>query len=469
MAINRVKTQDLTQGSPMRLIINFGIPMLLGFLFQQFYNLADTAIVGRFLGGDALAAVGSTGSVNFLVIGFVIGICSGFAIPIAQQFGAENYPELRKYVVGSLWLCIIFSIIITAATVIFCTEILQLTNTPDDIFRRAYIYIITIFAGIPAYFLYNMTASILRSLGDSRTPVVWLVVASVINIVLDIVFILCFDMDVFGAAFATVIAQFVSGIGCIVKLCRSFEILRITKEDRKITLKHIGTLCTMGLPMGLQYSITAIGSVVLQTAVNQLGTSYVTAVTAANKLSMIFCCPFDAMGGTMATYAGQNVNEKKWDRLNKGLISCIILGAAYSVLSFIVIGLTNEYLAMIFLDKESMVLMPLVKKFLMTLVAFYFTLALVNIVRFTIQGMGFSPAATIAGVLEMIGRGSVAYLVGIYGFSAVCFASPAAWILADLFLIPTYIICRRRLLKKHGAELVSDTHHHTDGKAIKST
>lgn len=445
-------TRDLTEGKPMKLILSFGIPLLFGFLFQQFYNVADTAIVGRFLGGDALAAVGSTGSVNFLVIGFVMGICNGFGIPVSQMFGAGDYKQLRKYVSGSLWLSIIFGAVITAATVIFCTQILEMTSTPEDIFERAYIYILTIFAGIPAYFLYNMTAAILRSLGDSRTPVVWLVIASIINIILDIVFIVAFKWDVFGAAIATVIAQFVSGFGCLFKVCRGFPVLKMDKDDWKPSGKNIGMLLAMGLPMGLQYSITAIGSVVLQTAVNQLGTMYVTAVTAANKLSMFFCCPFDAMGSTMATYAGQNVGARKWDRLNKGMGSCVLLGLIYAVASFLFLLFTGDYLAMIFLDEKSAHLIPLVKQFLLILAAFYFPLALVNIVRFTIQGMGFSPTATFAGVLEMVGRGTIAYFVGVFGFDAACFASPAAWILADCFLIPAYFLCRRRLLKKYGAE-----------------
>ncbi|MBP1561000.1 MAG: MATE family efflux transporter [Oscillospiraceae bacterium] len=441
--------KDLTRGKPMSLILGFGIPLLFGFLFQQFYNVADTAIVGRFLGGDALAAVGSTGSVNFLIIGFVMGICNGFAIPVAQMYGAGDFKQLRRYAANALWLCIFFGIIITAVTVIFCADILRLTNTPDDIFKRAYIYILTIFAGIPAYFLYNMTAAILRSLGDSKTPVSWLVIASVINIILDIVFIFCFKLDVFGAALATVIAQFISGFGCLFRVCRGFAILKMDRDDWTFSKKHIGTLCAMGLPMGLQYSITAIGSVILQTSVNNLGTMYVTAVTAANKLSMFMCCPFDAMGSTMATYAGQNVGARKWERLNKGLGSCVLLGAVYSAAAFLVLFFAGEHLAMIFLDEKSRYLLPLVKQFLTGLSAFYFPLSLVNIVRFFIQGMGFSPIATFAGVLEMVGRTAVAYLVGIYGFAAVCFASPAAWVLADAFLIPAYFICKKRLMRKY--------------------
>lgn len=449
-------TKDLTRGKPMNLILGFGVPLLFGFLFQQFYNLADTAIVGRFLGSDALAAVGSTGSVNFLIIGFVMGICNGFAIPVAQMFGANDWKQLRKYVTNSVWLCIFFAIVITFLTLIFCRDILIIMKTNEETFDRAYTYILTIFAGIPGYFLYNMTAGILRSLGDSKTPVKWLVIASIINIVLDIVFIVTFHLDVFGAALATIIAQFISGFGCLFKLCSSYALLKPEREEWKLSSRHVANLCTMGLPMGLQYSITAIGGVVLQAAVNQLGTDSVAAITAANKLSMFVSCPFDAMGSTMATYAGQNVGAQKWDRLNKGLGACIILGAVYSVFAFVVMFFFGDNLAMIFLDENSRYLQPLIQEFLTILSAFYFTLALVNIVRFFIQGMGFPPIATFAGLLEMVGRGAIAYLVGIFGFTAACFASPAAWVLADAFLIPAYFVCRKKLLKKYGVEKVEN-------------
>ncbi len=288
-------------------------------------------------------------------------------------------------------------------------------------------------------------------MGDSKTPVSWLVIASVINIILDILFIFCFKMDVFGAALATVIAQFISGFGCLFRVCRGYAILKMEQDDRKFRWDYAGRLLAMGLPMGLQYSITAIGSVMLQTSVNELGTMYVTAVTAANKLSMFMCCPFDAMGSTMATYAGQNVGAQKWDRLGKGLTACVILGAVYAAAAFLFLFFAGNSLAMIFLDEESRHLLPLVKQFLTVLSAFYFPLALVNIVRFFIQGMGFSPTATFAGVLEMIGRGAISYLVKIFGFTAACFASPAAWVLADMFLIPSYFICKHRLMRKYSA------------------
>ncbi len=438
-------TKDLTKGSPMRLLLSFGIPILFGFLFQQLYNVVDTAIVGQTLGGNALAAVGSTSSINFLVVGFTTGVCGGFAIPIAQQCGARNDRELRRYVTGSLWLCIIVGLLLTAATVALCGNILTLMDTPQDIYHRAWLYIVTIFAGMPGYFLYNMCAGILRSLGDSRTPVIWLVAASLLNVVLDIVCIVTFHMDVFGAAFATIFSQYVAGFGCLVRLCRGFPVLKMEKGDWAWDGKRIRVLCSMGLPMGLQYSITAIGSILIQAAVNHLGTSYITAVTAASKVHLFLACPFDAMGSAMATYGGQNVGAQKWERLHQGTRACVLLGVIYSILSLGIVWFFGDFLAALFLDAEAMSLMPLVRQYLLIVTAFSVPLALVNILRFMIQGMGFSPIATLAGALEMIGRGAMAYLTPVLGYMAACFASPVAWLLADVFLIAAYFLCCRHL------------------------
>lgn len=443
-------TKDLTKGSPMRLILSFGIPVLLGYLFQQLYSVVDTAIVGKTLGGAALAAVGSTGSINFLVVGFCSGVCGGFAIPVAQQFGAGDHKQLRRYVTNGVWLCALIGAALTASTVLLCGFILTGMNTPADIYPRAYCYIVTIFAGLPAYFLYNFTAGVLRSLGDSRTPVIWLIAASLVNIVLDVTFILAFGLDVFGAALATVLSQALAGMGCLIRILRGYPILRTQREDWRWERQRIEELCLMGLPMGLQYSITAIGSVMMQAAVNGLGTAYVTAVTAASKVSMFFCCPFDAMGCTMATYGGQNVGAQEWERLHQGVRSCTILGAGYAVISAAALALFADPLNMLFLDADSTALLPLARQYLVFGALFYFPLSLVNILRFMIQGMGFSPLATVAGVFEMAARGGVALLVPALGFAAACFASPAAWVLADLFLIPAYLHCCHKLARPGG-------------------
>lgn len=439
-------TKDLTHGKPMGLILSFGIPLFFGYLFQQLYNVVDTAIVGKTLGGDALAAVGATSSINFLVVGFCTGICSGFSIPVARAFGAKQDSELRRFVTCGTWLCLIFGVLLTACTTIFCRHILGLMNTPSDIIVRSHQYILTIFAGLPAYFLYNFCAGVLRSMGDSRTPVFFLILASLLNIVLDVVFILAFHWDVFGAAFATVLAQLFAGLGCLIRMCWSFPVLRMEPGDWKWDWHRAAHLCTMGLPMGLQYSITAIGSIMIQAAVNTLGTAYVTAVAAASKVFVFTACPFDAMGATMATYGGQNVGAQQWDRLHRGLRACVLLGAIYSVGCLLALYFLADPLNMLFLDAASASLLPLARQYLITGALFYFPLSLVNIIRFLIQGMGFSPLATFAGLLEMVARGATSFLVPYLGFTAACFASPAAWIFADIFLIFAYFHCHRHLV-----------------------
>ena len=449
-------TKDLTSGSPMRLILGFALPTLLGLLFQQFYNLMDTMIVGKLLGAQALAAVGSTGSISFFVIGFCTGVCSGFAIPVAQQMGAGDLSRMRRYVANAAWLAVLFAVVLTAATCLLCRTILTVMNTPADIFDGAYAYIFIIFLGIPTTFLYNLLAGILRSLGDSKTPVYFLALAAFLNIALDFALILWFDAGVAGAAIATVISQGVSGASCLAYMVRRYPVLRMSRAERRLDAGCCGKLCAMGVPMGLQYSITAIGSIVLQAAVNGLGTIYVAAVAAGAKLFQLLACPYDAMGATMATYCGQNVGAWKLDRLGQGIRSCAWLGAGYAVLAFVGMLLFSAPCAMLFLDPaepELQLLLELTRRYIVTLTAFFFPLALVNIVRFSIQGMGYSLFAILAGVLEMIARTGVGmWLVPVFGYTAACFASPAAWLAADLFLIPASMLCISRLRRLHPVE-----------------
>ena len=433
-------TKDMTVGSPIRLILQFCIPLFFGMLFQQFYNMMDMLIVGQFLGVQALASVGATGSVNFMIIGFCMGVCNGFAIPVAQRFGAGDYHSLRKYVANSVWLSIAFAGVMTIAVCVLCRQILLWMNTPLDIIDGSYSYIFVIFLGIPTVYLYNLLSGIIRSLGDSKSPLFFLVFSSILNIVLDIVLILAFHMGVAGAAWATVISQLVSGAACLFYMMRRFEILKMTKDEWRIDSNCVGVLCNMGIPMGLQYSITAIGSVILQAAVNSLGLMSVAAVAAGSKISMFFCCPFDAMGSTMATYAGQNVGAGKLERISMGMKSTCLLGFGYSILACIVLVCFGETVALLFVDPSETQIIQQVSWFLAANSAFYFPLALVNIVRFTIQGLGFSKSAIFAGVCEMVARSVVAMaFVPIFGYAAIIFANPAAWIFADLFLIPAYL------------------------------
>ncbi len=442
-------TKDMTSGSPMKLILGFSIPLLFGFLFQQFYNIVDTIIVGRFLGVDDLAAVGSTGSINFLIIGFCVGVCSGFSIPIAHKFGAGDYVGMRKMVANCMWLAIAFAVVMTVLTTILCRQILVLMKTPEDILEGAYDYIWVIFLGIPVIYLYNMLSGIIRALGDSKTPLIFLLISSVLNIGLDLFFIIVLHWGVAGAAWATVIAQGISGVLCLIYMIKKFEILHIRKEEWVWDTNMALTLCNMGIPMGLQYSITAIGSVILQTATNTLGSIAVASTTAAGKISGFLACPFDAMGSTMATYSGQNVGAGKIDRVGKGMKSCIVLGAGYSVIAFGVCMLWGGNLATLFVESTEAEILDNVHLFLVLITATYFLLALVNIIRFTIQGVGFPRFAILAGVFEMIARAIAGIvLVPMFGFVGACLGSPIAWILADAFLIPAYIHVINKLKKK---------------------
>lgn len=446
----RSTTKNMTEGSPAKLILGFAIPMLMGMLFQQVYNFVDTIIVGRYLGVNALAAVGSTGSIHFLIIGFCIGVCSGFTLPVAQRFGAKDYDGLRKYVGNSAILAAIIAVVLTLVTTLLCRNILEWMQTPADIIDDAYNYIFVTFVGIPVIMLYNILSGYIRALGDSTTPVIYLVISSFLNIGLDILFIVPFQMGVFGASLATVLSQLISGVLCFLHILFKFDLLHLSKDDWRLNPQYVRTILSMGLPMGLQYSITAIGSVILQSCVNPLGSVAVASMTASGKISGFMMCPLDALGSTMATYGGQNVGAGKLERVGKGLKSAIITGCIYSVIAFCVAFFFGKNLIQIFVETDDAAIKALVidqgNLNLVIALAFYPLLTLVNTVRFTIQGMGFSGFAVFAGVAEMIARALVGVLlVPIFGFTGACFAGPAAWLFADAFLVPAYFSCYRKL------------------------
>ena len=445
----RSAVRDMTQGSPVRLVLGFAGPLLFGFLFQQLYSFVDTAIVGRYMGAQALAAVGSTSSINFLILGFCMGICSGFSIPIAQAFGAKDETELRRYVAHSVYLCAVISVLMALVTGLLSPTLLRLMDTPEEILDGAVSYIQLIFFAIPVTVTYNMASGVMRSLGDSKTPVVFLAMAALVNIVLDVVFILVFHMGVRGAALATVISQLASGAGCVIVIIKRYPILRMTRDDRKYRPFFVRQLLGMGVPFGLQYSITAIGSVVMQTSVNGLGTLAVAAVTAGGKLSAFFACVFDALASTMATFVGQNIGARKLDRIDQGLRAAGIIGSVYCLAAIAVIWLWGDGLVGLFIDAKEAQVIALAHQFIKVNSAFYIPLLFVNIVRFSIQGMGFTKLAMFAGMAEMVARTLVAVaFVPFFGFNAACFANPAAWIAADLFLFPCYIRCMRQLRQR---------------------
>lgn len=440
---------DLTKGNPMSLIIGFALPMFLGTLFQQFYSMVDTIIVGKLLGLNALAGVGSTGAISFMINGFVIGLCSGFAIPVAQKFGAKQESKLRKYVGNLLWLSIIFSIVMTALIALATDGILRFMNTPEETFSYAFDYIFIIFLGIPTTFLYNMTSSTIRALGDSKTPLYFLIFAAVLNIILDYLSIRYWGFGVDGPAYATVISQLLSGLLCLFYMKKKFPILHFQKGELRLEKHYYKRLLFIGVPMGLQYSITAIGSVVLQTAVNGLGAAPMAAITAGQRISGFCCCVFDALGATMATYAGQNSGAKEYKRIDRGLWDATKIGSIYAVLICILLILFGGEIPKIFIDGKEREVLAMTKQFLVANSLFFIPLVFVNCWRFTIQGMGFSGFAMLAGVSEMIARSLVAFIfIPIFGYIAACYASPLAWLFADIFLVPAFYSCLKKLKSK---------------------
>lgn len=456
----RSTVKDLTQGNPLKLILGFSVPLLFGLFFQQLYNFVDTAIVGRFLGAHALAAVGSTGCINFMILGFCMGMCAGFAIPIAQAFGAHDETELRRFVGNAIYVCAALSVVLAVATSLLCPWMLRALNTPEDIIADATAYIQPIFMALPVTVLYNMSSGVLRSLGDSKTPVYFVATAAVINIILDIVFILYFNMGVRGAAIATIISQLFSGVGCLIVMKKRFPILQLSQDDLRFRPDFAKRLLGMGIPMGLQFSITAIGSVVIQTAINGLGTVAVASVAAASKLCNLFYCVIDALSTTMATFSGQNVGARKVYRIHEGLKTATIIGGVYSVIVFLVAWLFGPALLTLFVSAAETEVIALGHQYLLFNTVPYFFLLMVNLLRFSIQGMGFTRAAMFAGVAEMIARTLVAVvLVPLMGFPGACCANPVAWIAADLFLFPCYLHVSKRLAQQLGCPFRKDELH----------
>ena len=434
-------TKDMTNGSPIKLIISFCIPMILGNFLQQLYNMVDAIIVGKCINLNALAAVGSTGSICFLVIGFATGVCSGFCILVSQAYGANDYRRMRKYVINSCYLCLIIAVILTILTLVFIRPLLELMDTPADIIEQAHEYLFMIFAGIIVTIFYNLFASILRALGDSRSPLIFLGIASVINIVLDYVLIEFFDMGVGGAGLATVIAQAISTICCFIYIRRKLDILKFEKEELAFEGKGSLKLLSIGIPMALQFSITAIGSIILQTAINGLGTVYVAAVTAAQKIQLIAIGPMECLGITMATYCGQNKGAMKYDRIVKGLKQSIIVSLGYCVIACMAIIFFGKYISLLFIDKQDTDVIELAMQYLRISACCFPTLGILFIFRNSLQGLGYSLLPMMAGFTELVARVLVVMvLIKSVGYIGVCLASPVAWVAADILLIITAVV-----------------------------
>ena len=439
-------TNDMTVGSPTRDILRFAIPLILGYILQQMYQIIDAVIVGRWIGVGALAAVGASSSVMFLIMGFCNGSCAGFSIPIAQAFGAKDFAKMRCYVGNAIRLGIVFAVVITLMSCALCTRILYLVNTPDDIFQDAWIFLFLQFAAIPFTMAYNLLAGFIRALGNSRQPFYFLIFSAIINILLDIVFILIMGMGVEGAGIATLLSQAFSSMMCLWYIRKHLTILIPQGEERHFNNKRIAILLNNGVPMGLQLSITGIGIIMLQSANNALGTLYVASFTAAMRVKYLFICMFDNIGVAMATYCGQNIGAEKTERIQLGIRSALMITAVYFVLTVIVIYPFADQMMALFVNSGEQDVIKNAAYYMRISNYFYPALGLLTIFRYSIQGLGYSMLSMLSGVMEMIARCGVSiWLVPELAFTGVCFADPTAWMAADLFLIPAYFYLYKKI------------------------
>lgn len=437
----------MTKGQPFWLILQFAWPLLLGNMLQQFYSLVDAAIVGQYLGMNALAGVGASSSVLFLIIGFSSGCASGFGIPIAQAFGAEDYLQMRRYVRVGYYAGIVISILLALSCSLLCGHILRWMQTPEEIFGDAYTYLLITFITIPCNLVYNLLASVIRALGDSKTPFYFLVLASALNIVLDLLFIIVFNMGVGGAALATALAQTISIFVCVRYMKRSFPILK--GEMSQFNIFDVWIMLGFGIPFGLQFSITAIGSMMLQAANNALGTACATAFTAAMRIKMFFICAFENLGVAMATYCGQNLGARKLGRIVTGIKDAMAMMFVYWIITMAILLPFARDISTLFIYRSETQILDYSEQFLHISCVCYFFLGTLVIFRYTLQGLGYTRLAMWSGVSELIARTLISLLVvPSLRFLGVCVGDPTAWVAANLFLFPAFYFIYQRLKKK---------------------
>ena len=436
-------TKDMTEGNALGLILRFALPLLVGNLLQQTYNMIDAAIVGRFLGTQALAGVGATSSVQFLVLGFCTGLCSGFGVPVARDFGANQFGRMRKDIFHGALLTAVIAVILTTGCVLLCPWILKMLSVTEDIYGNARIYILIIFLGLPFTLLYNFLSSILRAVGDSRTP--FLAFSACLNVVLDLICIIVFKWGCAGAAFATITAQAISGLCCLIFIIKKVQILHPKRKDCHLQPVYVKEMLVMGLPMGLQFSITAIGTIIVQGAVNIYGSVYMAGFSAAGKIQNIIATVFVAFGATMATYVGQNRGAGKMDRVKAGMKYTQIMVLIWSVITMIIMFFFGKYMTWLFIDKSQTDVINVSVTYFHTVFWAYPFLGSIFLYRNGLQGLGYGLVPMLGGVFELAARSAIVmFIAGKTSFAGVCLADPAAWIAALIPLIPYYIYVMKK-------------------------
>lgn len=441
--------KELTHGNPAKLIILFALPLFVGNVFQQFYSMVDMVVVGQTLGKDALAAVGATSSVSFLIIGFAQGLTAGLSIITAQRFGAQDAQGVRKSFATSIIISLGVTIVLTALSLIFLRPLLLLMQTPPELLNQAQEFISVILGGIFASMSFNLLSNMVRALGDSRTPLFFLAFAVVINVVLDLVFIIYFHMGVAGAGFATVIAQIAASLMCIWFIRRKIPLLQISRKHFSFDKADFRIHLNAALPMGFQSSIIAIGAVILQSALNTLGTDVVAAQTTANRIDQLAILPMMSFGITMATFTAQNLGAKEYGRILQGVKQCLLMSGAFSIFAGILVITCGQYFVALFVSRSETRVFELAQIYFNINGSLYWILAILFILRYTLQGLGQAKIPTIAGIMELVMRSFAAIiLTHAFGFIGAAFASPLAWIGSTAVLLTSYFKAMRYLKKK---------------------
>ncbi len=442
--------RDMTSGSPMKLIVGFAVPIFLGNLFQQLYSVVDAMVLGRAAGADALAAAGSTQALSFLVLGFITGLTHGYAILIAQRFGAGDYAGVRRTAANAGYLAAVSSLIITAASLLGARALLEVMHTPEDIFRDALLYIQVIFIGTAASVAYNMFSGILRALGDSVSPLVILVVSSIVNVGLDVLFVVVFQWGVAGAAWATVLAQALSSAMCFAVL-RRLELMRFQREDWRGDRDVIRALLRLGVPVGIMNSITAMGIMLLQSVVNGLGSVTVAAYTAGSKLMNLALQPGDILGIAVGTYVGQNLGAGRLDRIRAGVRQSVLLSLAINIVMGLVLALFGRELTAVFVSGTEEAVIEAAYPYFVITGAGVWIVGLLFLYRFALQSLGDTFIPMVSGGVELGMRvGAVLVLDRCFdmGFYAVCWAEVAAWLGAGVLLAVGYYARMARLSRQ---------------------
>ena len=441
--------KDLTTGSPAKLILMFTLPLIVGNIFQQLYLLSDTLIVGRLLGVSALAAVGCSGCLMFFMIGFVIGFTSGLSICTGQRFGAKDEIGMRKSAAACTLLSVVTTVVITIFGVLMVRPMLIFLQTPPEVLDMAVTFLTIIFLGIFATMLFNISSNLIRALGDSTTPLYFLILGCVLNIVLEVLFIGVFDWGIEGAGTATVLAQFINGMACVFYIKKKIPMLHFKLGDLKISKEIAYNHLKVALPMGFQSSIIAIGAIILQVPLNNLGETAVAAYAAAQKIDMIAVMPLMSFGMAMAAYTAQNYGAGAIERIKVGVNKCILMSGGFSIFIGIFNILLGPILVRLFVGEGQEQVVSYGHLYLMVNGSCYLILSLLFIYRFTLQGLGQSVVPTFAGIMELVMRGVAGlFLVGEFGYIGACWANPMAWIGSCVPLMITFYITRKSLLKK---------------------